>query len=89
MTEAIPMTARPPAPLPDDIAGYLLKELPAILGAEDMFGLERLVEFAFHTGYAQGHLRGYQTGERDQERRTALAAREAKSADRFPQAAAS
>jgi hypothetical protein len=68
---AEPMNTRPAGPLPDDIAGYLLAELPDVLDAEQVFALERLVEYAYATGYAQGHLRGFQTGDRDARRRAA------------------
>lgn len=86
------MAERPPTPLPDDIAGYLLDELPAILSSDDLFALERLVELAYQSGYAGGHLRGYQTGRRDERRTQATKAQTGKAeptAGTFPQAAAS
>jgi hypothetical protein len=86
------MADRPPTPLPDDIAGYLLDELPTILSTDDLFALERLVELAYQSGYAGGHLRGYQTGRRDERRAQAAKAQQGKpepTAGTFPERAAS
>jgi hypothetical protein len=67
------MGERSPLPVPEDIAAILLDELPTSLTRDELFAVERLVEFAYASGYAAAHLRGYQTGRRDERRAQAAA----------------
>jgi hypothetical protein len=83
------MGARPAGPLPEDIVEWLMTELPEYLKPEDAFAIERLVEFAYATGYAGGHVRGWQGGRADERRRARQATDKPVAAGAFPQAAAS
>lgn len=57
-----------PSYLPPDLASQVARELPDALATEERWAIERLVERAYSSGYADGHQRGFTFGREEEAR---------------------